>query len=314
MRANALITVGMCRYLAGEPDGLVDLQEALEFCRVHKLPSLRRARSMVADALFVEGDLARAGEMLDDTGSSAAIQALYAGDWDRFLAVAESFLDTPDGHRELWVRGTRGWLRALRGDGVGAEDDAATALRTARSTGFWRPMWTALAHGAFCDALLDKHGDAELLLRELGDGWRRMRTIASGEWVAAAAHAEDRVSADAAVLLRDALGDAPHHTAWSRAAMSSVDGTIAAARGDYTTAAMRHLDAAERYASVGSVTDRILALGGAVRALSAAADRAVLDSRALASAERDQADPVRVAAMRSELAEFAARNRIVSPL
>ncbi len=64
---------------------------------------------------------------------------------------------------------------------------------------------------------------------------------------------------------------------------------------------------------MGSATDRMLALGGAVRALSAAADRALFDSHALAAAE-DAADPVRVAAVRSELAEFAARNRIVSPL
>ena len=68
--------------------------------------------------------------------------------------------------------------------------------------------------------MLDRPGDAELLLHELGESWRRMRTIASGEWVAAAAHAADRVSPEAALLLRDALGDAPHHTAWSRAAMS----------------------------------------------------------------------------------------------
>jgi hypothetical protein len=251
--------------------------------------------------------------MLDDGGPGAAIQALYAGDWDRFLVAAESFLDSPDGDRDLRVRGARSWLRALRGDGPGAEEDTATALRTARSTGFWRPMWTALAHGAFCDALLDKPGDAEVLLRELGEGWRRMRTVASGEWVAVAAHAADRVSADAALLLRDALGDAPHHTAWSRAAMSSVDGTIAAASGDYTTAAVRYLDAAERYASVGSATDRMFALGGAVRALAAAADRALTDSRALAAAHAT-ADPARVAAVRSELAEFAARNRIVSQL
>ncbi len=313
MRANALITIGMCRYLAGEPDGLVDLQDALEFCRTQRLPSLRRARSMVANALVEEGELAKAREMVDDDGSIAAIEALYAGDWDLFFSAADIFLASPMGNRDLRVRGTRGWLRALRGDGAGAEQDTATALQTARSSGFWRPMWTALAHGAFCDALLHKPGDAEVLLRELGEGWRRMRTIASGEWVAAAAHAADRVSTDAAVLLRDTLGDAPHHTAWSRAAMSSVDGTIAAAQGDFTTAAVRYLDAAERYRSVGSATDRMLALGGAVRALSAAADRAVFDSRALAAAEA-AADSARVAAVRSELAEFAARNRIVSPL
>jgi class 3 adenylate cyclase/tetratricopeptide (TPR) repeat protein len=313
MRANALITMGMCRYLAGEADGLVDLQNALEFCRSQRLPSLRRARSMVASALVEEGELAKARELVEDDGSVAAIEAFYAGDWDLFFRAADAFLASPLGSRDLRVRGARAWLRALRGDGAGAERDTATVLKTARSTGFWRPMWTALAHGAFCDALLDKPGDAELLLQELGEGWRRMRTIASGEWVAAAAHAADRVSGDAALLLRDALGDAPHHTAWSRAAMSSVDGTIAAARGDFTTAAVRYLDAAERYRSVGSATDRMLALGGAVRALSAAADRAVFDSRALAAAQA-AADPLRVAAVRSELAEFAARNRIVSPL
>jgi class 3 adenylate cyclase/tetratricopeptide (TPR) repeat protein len=313
MRANALITIGMCRYLAGEPGGLVGLQDALEFCRTQRLPSLRRARSMVANALIEEGELAQARDLLDDDGSSVAIDALYAGDWDLFFRAADAFLASPLGSRDLRVRGARGWLRALRGDGAGAEQDTATALQTARSSGFWRPMWTALAHGAFCDALLHKPGDAELLLHELGEGWRRMRTIASGEWVAAAAHAADRVSADAALLLRDVLGDAPHHTAWSRAAMSSVDGTIAAAQGDFTTAAVRYLDAAERYRTVGSATDRMLALGGAVRALSAAADRAVTDSRALVEA-RAAADPVQVAAVRNELAEFAARNRIVSPL
>jgi hypothetical protein len=95
--------------------------------------------------------------------------------------------------------------------------------------------------------------------------------------------------------------------------MSSVDGTLAASRGDYTTAAMCYLDAAERYASMGSATDRMLALGGAVRALSAAADRAVFDSRELAKAG-SAADPVRFAAVRGELAEFARRNRIVSAL
>jgi tetratricopeptide (TPR) repeat protein len=313
MHANALITIGMCRYLAGEPHGLVELQDALEFCRTQRLPSLRRARSMVATALVEEGQLAKAREMSDGDGASVAIDALYAGDWDGFFTAADTFLASPMGSHDLQVRGARGWLRALRGDGAGAEQDTATALQTARSTGFWRPMWTALAHGSLCDALLHKSSDAEGLLLELGNGWRRMRTIASGEWVAAAAHAADRVSADAALLLRDALADAPHHTAWSRAAMSSVDGTIAAAQGDLTTAAMRFLDAAERYRAVGSATDRMLALGAAVRALSAAADRALFDSRALAAAEAAE-DHVRVAAVRGELAEFAARNRIVSPL
>jgi hypothetical protein len=171
-------------------------------------------------------------------------------------------------------------------------------------------MWTALGHGAFCEAVLGRSADARALLLELGEGWRRMRTIASGAWVAAAAHAADRVDPDAALALRDALGDAPHHTAWSRAAMSCVDGTLAAARGDLVAAAMRYLDGAQRFAAVGSTTDRMLALGGVVRTLSAAANTAPLGSRAAIPAQA----PVPVAEVRDELADFARRNRITTPL
>jgi class 3 adenylate cyclase/tetratricopeptide (TPR) repeat protein len=303
MRANALITIGMCRYLAGQPTGLVELRAALEFCQTQRLPSLRRAHATVADALIEEGDLAGARELAAD-GSADAIEALYAGDFDRFLDAAEHFLATPDGNRDLRVRGARGWLRALRGDEEGAEFDATTALRTARSTGFWRPMWTALGHGAFCEAVLGRPEGTRALLFELGESWRRMRTIASGAWVAAAAHAADRVP-DAALALRDALADAPHHTAWSRAAMSCVDGTLAAARGDLVAAAMRYLDGAQRFTAVGSTTDRMLALGGVVRSLSAAANGTV---------PGDAAPTVPVAEVRDELSDFARRNRITSPL
>jgi tetratricopeptide (TPR) repeat protein len=302
MRASALITMGMCRYLAGEPTGLDELGDALEFCRVQRLPSLRRARSTMADALAEEGDLGAAVELRDAGGSRSPIEVLYAGDWDGFLDAAESFLATPDGDRDLRVRGARGWLLALRGDGTGASRDAEEALRAARSRGFWRPMWTALAHGAFCDAVLGHPEHAENLLAELGESWRRMRTIASGAWVAAAAHAADRVDPEVALILRDALGDAPHHTAWSRAAMSCVDGKLAASRGEYTAAALRYLDGAQRYASLGSTTDRMLALGGVVRVLSTAADKAATLG-ALPMAE-----------VSKELADFAHRNRIVSPL
>jgi predicted ATPase/class 3 adenylate cyclase len=301
LRANALITLGMCRYQAGERDGLDDLQAALEFCRVHQVPSLRRASQNVAYALHEEGSAGDglalsvdAPDALGERASLDAMQALFAGDWDRFFAVADSVLDTP-GEWDLQLRGVRAWMRALRGDLVGASVDTSQALAAARSSGFWRLRWTALAHGALCEAVLDHGPDAAVLLEELSEGWRRMRTIASGEWVPAAGHAASRLGPDVALLLRDALGDAPHQTAWSRAALSSLTGTVAAGRGDYTAAAMSYLDAASRYAAVGSETDRFLALSAAVRVLSAAAD-------------------VRAAAPQRELAEFVRRNGIVSPL
>jgi ATP/maltotriose-dependent transcriptional regulator MalT len=121
-----------------------------------------------------------------------------------------------------------------------------------------------------------------------------MRTIASGDWVAAAAHAAVRLGPEAALLLRDALAETPHHPAWSRAALASINGTLAAARGDHRTAAAYHLDAADRYAAIGSATDRSFALTAAAAELSRAGDPRAEETL-------------------REAAEFAGRNHIRAP-
>ena len=54
---------------------------------------------------------------------------------------------------------------------------------------------------------------------------------------------------------------------------------------------------------MGSATDRMLALGGVVRALSTAADKASALTTHLPGSE-----------VRDELADFTRRNRVVSPL
>jgi class 3 adenylate cyclase/tetratricopeptide (TPR) repeat protein len=318
LRANALITIGRCRYQAGEPDGLIDLQQALEFCRTYQLPSLGRATQEVAYALREEGERDQSDQVLTEGRLTAggglvvdhsydAMQALLAGDWDRFLTEADAILHEPAAESaklasrplvewELQIRAVRGWLRALRGDTAAAAEDSARALTVAQASGFWRLRWTALAHGALCHAVLGQHADAGAMLRELADGHRRMRTIASGEWVTAAAHAAVHLGAvhlgsDAAQILRSVLMDVPHHTPWSRAAQASIDGALASADGQHSAAAKLHLAAAEQYATIGSLTDRMLALGSAAAELAAAGDL-----------EPD-------APVRAELTEFATRNR-----
>jgi hypothetical protein len=305
LRANALITIGMVRYHSGEPDGLVDLQEALEFCRTYQLPSLRRATQNVAVALREEGDRQRSDRLLGEGASIGsgggslhtnysvdAWQSLLAGDWDRFLSVADGFLDTPTGEWDLQIRGVRAWMRALRGEATLALEDVAKAMEIARSSGFWRLRWNALGHGALCQGVLGKREDGTAMLRELDEGWRRMHTIASGEWVPAVAHSAVLLGPDAADLVRDLLRAVPHHTPWSRAALATADGAVASNRSDHATAAARHRDAAERYAAIGSLTDRALALAAAADALAAAGDQQTL------------------AVVRKELGDFAAVNRV----
>jgi hypothetical protein len=284
----------------------------------------------VARALREEGDRTSSEHLLRDGGgathggaivgdgssySADAMQAVQAGDWDRFLALADIFLNTPTAQWNLQIQGVRGWMRALRGDPAGAGKDIDEALRTARASGFWQLQWTAQAHGALGHTLLGRPDEASQLLHQLAGGWRRMRTIASGEWVAAAGHAAVRLGPDIADMLYDALADTPHHTAWSRAAVSSAQGVLAYARGDHAGAIAAHLDAAERYAAAGSATDRFLALSGALPTLATdmrgsdlpGPDQRGSDQRG--SAGRPDA---RVAAAQAELAAFAARNHIVT--
>jgi hypothetical protein len=314
LRANALITIGMCRYHAGEPDGLVDLQEALQYCRTFHLPSLRRATQNVAVALREEGDQVRSDRLLTEgasigTGSGSlhtnysleAMQELFAGDWSRFLAVADAFLDTPTGEWDLQIRGVRAWMRALRGDVTLAEEDLAKALEVARSSGFWRLRWNALGHGALCQAVLGHSADATAMLQELFTGWRRMKTIASGEWIPAAAHAAVRLGPEAARLIHDLLDAAPHHTPWSLAALASADGATATARGDHARAGVHHLDAAARYQAIGSLTDRALALAAAAQALHRAGETA--------NPGPNGSQPASLNQVRDEVTDFAVRNK-----
>jgi hypothetical protein len=311
LRASAQITLGMCRFQAGEPGALVELEEVLTFCRANHLPSLRRATVTVAQALREEGDRARAEELLAEVGDGLAAVtllppasdeaippgpsydarlALATGDWDSFLAVADARLAEP-APADPQLRAVRAWLRALRGDAEGAAADVEQAVATARGTGFWRLTWAALAHGALAHALLHDLGRGEALLAELRDSWRRMRTIAGGDWIAAAGHAVTRLGPEAALPLRDALAETPHHTAWTRAALASINGALATGQRDHRAAATCHLDAADRYAVMGSATDRAFAIAAAGAALAAAGD--------------PRADTVL-----RDAREFAARNRV----
>ncbi|MFC7479641.1 ATP-binding protein [Luedemannella flava] len=269
VRANASITIGMCHYQAGTRGGLAHLVDAMEFCRTHQVPSLRRATRSVALAWWEEGEIERAIQLLGPVSSlgEAAWEALGAGDWPRFLAATDAYL--PDSQlarteagRSARLTAARAAVRALRGERAAA-DDAAHAVAVARASGAWRRVWPALAHAALAWSALGHDKEALEALTELGDGWRGPRVLASRQWVPAAAHAASLLGAAGAELVRGLILQVPRHTPWSRAALASLAGTVA---GGGPTATRHHLDAARRYGDLRSATDRALALRAAARA------------------------------------------------
>ncbi|SCL16269.1 Predicted ATPase [Micromonospora nigra] len=300
-RTNARITAATARYQAGDRAGLDELYALVEFSRAGQLLALPRATQNLAYAVREEGDWLRSdallsaapartasGQTLTTSYSAEAMRAWFEGDFGRLLTAAEAFVDTPTGGWDMQVRGLRSCLLVLRGQPVPAgpvatgpvatgpppRDDVAAALDTARRSGFHRLHWTMLAMGALCRAVQGRTEEAAALVDELADSWTAVPALASGEWIAAAGWAATLAGRKAAVRVRTMLDQVGHRTPWSEAALRTVTGALAGADGDHRHAAELLVAAADTYAGIPDVTDRMLALTFAARELQRAGDRA----------------------------------------
>jgi hypothetical protein len=139
-------------------------------------------------------------------------------------------------------------------------------LAAGRRSGFHRLAWVALGQSALCLTLLGRRDEARGLLTELAESWQKVRAIASGEWLHAAAHAAVFLDRPSAVALRELLSEVPHRTLWVDAALRSVTAAVAAADGDRDRAAALHRAAADIYGDIPNRTDRAMAVAAAVRA------------------------------------------------
>lgn len=307
VRANAQITIGIARYQSGDRAGLDELESMLDRCRTERLLAVRRNLRNLAAAVLEEGDWVRSNELLAeadddvrggndlDTGVSRdAMIAYYTGDFDRLLAAADAFVDSSAGRWDLQVRGLRSALRVLRGvpvPGPPDADDISDALAMARTSGFHRPLWTALGMGALCRALQGRRAEAAGLLAELAGAQRAVPALFSGEWSAAVACAAALCGRSAATVVHRMLDRPGHLTAWGEAALHTVTAAIADADGDHAHAAALHLAAADVYVRIPDRTDRMLSLALATAAARRAGDRRLADQ------------PL------AEVREFALRNR-----
>ncbi|WP_412544305.1 adenylate/guanylate cyclase domain-containing protein [Longispora sp. K20-0274] len=285
VRASAMITMGTARFLAGDPTGRRDLEDAIAYCRGRDLPSLKRAALNFAWTMHEDGDMSgtrslvekyQRGEVSSGHATVAdfaeeAMWAFFAGDWPRLLSAADAFLETPAGQWDLQTRLIRTWVRELCGIRSEA-DEVAPAIVTARETGFHRPLWSAVSHGAFCRALQGRHEETTALLGELIDDWLPTRIIASREWVGAAGFAAALAGPTTADWLHKMLGDSPRRTPWVEAALAVTSAAMAGS--DHRQAGALYFQAAERYRQIGDLTDQAIAVALAARAYEAAGDPA----------------------------------------
>ncbi|MDG4827145.1 adenylate/guanylate cyclase domain-containing protein [Asanoa sp. WMMD1127] len=304
---NARITVAMARYQSGDRGALAELYEVTEFCRAHGLRALPRAIQNLGYALSEEGDWVRSRELVSEAASAVpaghtlntafsgdAMRAYFGGEFDRLLAAADAFVDTPEGRWDIQVRGLRASLRVLRDQPVptvGDRDDVADALEFARDSGFYRPRWTTLGLAAQVRALQGRLDEADALLDELATSWSAVPALASGEWITAAAFASALTGRDAALRVRGMLDRVTHRTPWAEAALRTVTAALAAVGDDVAGAGQLYAAAAGIYGQIPAVTDRMLALALAARSFlqageSAAAELALTEVRAFATRNR----------------------------
>ncbi|MPZ28899.1 MAG: AAA family ATPase [Micromonosporaceae bacterium] len=296
-QADARITIATARYETGDPAGLDELLRITELCRTNRLLALRRATRNLSHVVREEGDWRRSEELLSESlrldgpgghnvlldQSGDPMRAYFTGDLD---AIDTTSKPSAEAGWELNLD-LRAYVRALRGNPVGAAADATAALAAARGTGFHRPLWGALASAALCRALLGQRDLAAELLAELVGGWQKVSVIAGGEWVCKAAQAAALAGPEPAETLRVPLAEQRRHTAWSEAALHTVTGAVALGNDTAGAAARQHLAAAEIHGQIPAVTDRMLALALAAAAFAcsgepAAAEEALAEVRAFA--------------------------------
>ncbi len=287
--ANALCTVGVARYLAGDPGGIADQEAALAVARERKLAALPRVANNLATTLQEEGELRRSYALMDEAAAisdpgggagmhsfqaepEAALRACNEGDWDLALQLADGFLDHSPGKSGPWeaqLRGLRSWLRLLRGEPPAALlTGLDAAIDQACAGGFPQIIRPVLAIAARCAALEGGREQAAARYDELQSHCSGNETP-SREWlpsaVAVAISLDGAPGGGRARALHDRLLAAPRETRWVAAGLASLRSAFARARGDAAEALVAAEAAVALYGEIGDETERGLAVSVAAQ-------------------------------------------------
>jgi DNA-binding SARP family transcriptional activator len=279
VRAQALVTLGMARALAGDAGGVADVEEGLAVARASSaLAAASRAYNNLGTLASREGDFRRATEYLEqavrvaerlgDRQQLRFAQAnlirdrFHAGAWDEAMLAADEFLaecEVGRAHQqESRVRRTRAALRHARGDSEGALEDAQRALVQAREAKEPQVLAGALAYCVRLDVELGRLEEAKALAAELvaselrPDPVHRLLSLTIREdfaLVAAEVGRVDEVRASLSALRHEGLWDAVVRAIvdcrWTDAA------DLASAGGSFDSAADMRLRAAQKLLAEG---------------------------------------------------------------
>jgi tetratricopeptide (TPR) repeat protein len=224
-RADALITVGMARFQAGDDAGPGDIEQGLDVAlAANELTAAGRAYHNLAVAAAGNVQtlaLLTAGEdlrlRLGDregarfTRADRAAVLFSLGRWDEALPLIEDFIAECDAGRpsyqEAGLRRARAWGRLARGDTDGAIEDIEKALALAREAKDPQVLLETVGVATLLYAKFGRLDEANSIARELLAAHPRAPWWSSSFGIAA-----HKVGLAASV--QDALRDARHETRW----------------------------------------------------------------------------------------------------
>jgi class 3 adenylate cyclase/tetratricopeptide (TPR) repeat protein len=242
LRVRALNTVAVARGDMGDPAGIDDMNEIIEFCSSRNLiAELLRAWNNLTALHVLHGDLQKTRDGEAETlrlarhygqlgtvrfieGGAAAGNRFHAGEWDDALARADKVIaDVEQGTRvyqSAAMYAFRGQIRLGRGDERGAEADAELAVAMARPLGDAQALNPDLAMAAFIFASVGNKQRVDETVTEALESMRPLRhlgfAVMESPLLAWAALQVGREAEVEEVLERE-----PFKSPWLRAALAA---------------------------------------------------------------------------------------------
>jgi class 3 adenylate cyclase/tetratricopeptide (TPR) repeat protein len=247
LKASALNTLGVCRVMTGDRDGLDDLRRSIEMSRKLVSSQLVRGLNNLASTLATLGELHEAYQYEVEAvavarriGWSAMVLWLEAeqvdwhyhrGDWDAAVQMADAMLsdsNTSIRHvREIDARVNRGLIRLDRGDDAGADQDSAVAFEFVQGSPDPQLLFPVLACRARVLVEIGRQEEAAPLIDDLLARWTSNPFTFASSWLAYAA--PPIVALGRQKDLARAARKAPLQTLWLEAALALADDPLGSA-------------------------------------------------------------------------------------